>query len=137
MRVVVDSNVLFSALISPHAPPHRLYTAWRAGRFELFTCREQLDEIRRASRYPRLQRILQGHRLGTLINHLERGPLVRVTAHGTETEDPADAFLLALAAAADADALVTADRRAGLLQRGHHGRTRILTPTAFCAEFLG
>ncbi|WP_425532186.1 hypothetical protein [Aromatoleum anaerobium] len=41
-----------------------------------------------------------------------------------------------MAAAGKADYLVTGDRRAGLLQRGHLGRTRILTPTAFCAEVL-
>jgi predicted nucleic acid-binding protein len=31
---------------------------------------------------------------------------------------------------------VTGDRRAGLLQHGRIGRTRIVTPTAFCAEAL-
>ena len=54
MRVVLDSNVLLSALISPHGAPHRIYEAWRARRFELVTCPTQLDEIRRASRYPKL-----------------------------------------------------------------------------------
>ncbi|OZB11584.1 MAG: twitching motility protein PilT, partial [Marinobacter sp. 34-60-7] len=28
------------------------------------------------------------------------------------------------------------DRRAGLLQQGSIGRTRIVTPTTFCAEVL-
>ena len=41
---------------------------------------------------------------------------------------------LAMALAGDADYLVTGDRRAGLLQRGRFGRTRIVTPGAFCAE---
>lgn len=31
-----------------------------------------------------------------------------------------------------ADYLVTGDHRAGLLQRGHVGRARILPPAAFC-----
>ncbi len=53
-----------------------------------------------------------------------------------ETDDPDDAFLLAMALAADADYLVTGDRRAGLLQRGHIERTRIVTPAVFCAEVL-
>ena len=42
MRVVLDSNILLSALISPHAPPHRIYQAWRQGRFELVTGTIQL-----------------------------------------------------------------------------------------------
>ncbi|MEV2131233.1 hypothetical protein ABZR35_30415, partial [Pseudomonas aeruginosa] len=32
--------------------------------------------------------------------------------------------------------LVTGDRRAGLLQRGHIERTRIVTPAVFCVEVL-
>jgi predicted nucleic acid-binding protein len=41
-----------------------------------------------------------------------------------------------MALAGDADYLVTGDRRAGLLQRGHIERTRIVTPAQFCAEVL-
>jgi uncharacterized protein len=51
MRVILDNNILFSALISPIGPPHRIYQAWRAKRFELATCSIQIGEIRRASRY--------------------------------------------------------------------------------------
>lgn len=137
MRVVVDSNVLFSALISPHAPPHALLEAWRDGRFELLVSQRQIDEIRRASRYPKLQRILQGHRVGALLNHLQRVCCIGDPPEkGIETDDPDDAFLLALASAYNADVLVTGDRRAGLLQRGHYGRARIVTPTVFCRDFL-
>lgn len=39
MRVVLDTNILFSALISPHGPPHAIYQAWRAARFEVVTLR--------------------------------------------------------------------------------------------------
>ncbi len=59
MRVVLDTNVLFSALISPHGSPDAIYRAWRLARFELVTSQLQLDEIRRASRYPKLQAILK------------------------------------------------------------------------------
>jgi len=59
MRVVLDTNILFSALISPHGAPDTIYRAWRAARFEVVTSRMQLDEIRRASRYAKLQAILQ------------------------------------------------------------------------------
>jgi predicted nucleic acid-binding protein len=50
--------------------------------------------------------------------------------------DPNDAFLLAMALAGEADYLVTGDRRAGRLQRGSVGRTRILSPAGFCAQAL-
>ncbi len=41
-----------------------------------------------------------------------------------------------MALAGEADDLVTGDRRAGLLQQGSIGRTRIVTPAIFCAEAL-
>ncbi len=45
MRVVLDTNILFSALISPHGAPDAIYRAWRAARFEVVTSRMQLDEF--------------------------------------------------------------------------------------------
>lgn len=41
-----------------------------------------------------------------------------------------------MALAGNADYLVTGDRRAGLLQRGHIECTRIVNPAVFCAEAL-
>jgi uncharacterized protein len=72
MRVVLDSNVLLSALISPHGPPHRIYEAWRQRRFDLLTCPTQLDELRRASRYPKFRGILQPHRVGRMVKWAPR-----------------------------------------------------------------
>jgi predicted nucleic acid-binding protein len=72
MRVVLDSNILLSALLSPHAPPHRIYQAWRQRRFELVSSTIQLDELRRASRYPKFRGILQPHRVGRMLNNLRR-----------------------------------------------------------------
>lgn len=136
MRVVLDSNILFSALISPYSPPHTIFQAWQDGRFELITCREQIEEIQRASRYPKLQRILQGHRVGTLINRLYRSRLVEKLPRITQPHDPDDAFLLALSLAGGADVLVTGDKRSGLLQMGHLERTRIVAPEFFCRVIL-
>jgi len=136
MRVVLDTNILFSALISPHGPPDSIYRAWRAARFELVTSRTQLDEIRRASRYPKLQAILQPAKVGVMINNMQRAVVLDQLPHEFEAEDPDDSFLLAMAETGKADFLVTGDRRSGLLRRGHLGRTRIMTPTTFCTEIL-
>jgi putative PIN family toxin of toxin-antitoxin system len=134
MRVVLDTNVLFSALISPHGPPDAIYRAWRANRFELVTSQTQLDELRRASRYPKFQAILQPHRVGSMINNLQRAIVLDQLSSNTQTKDPDDAFLLAMAGEGEADYQVTGDRRAGLLQMGSLGRTRIVTPVMFCRE---
>lgn len=139
MRVILDTNVLLGALISPLAPPDTIYRAWRAARFELVTSAAQLDELRRVSRYPKLKAILPAHRIGTMVNNMQRAIVLDALPPlpgGMEAADPNDTFLLAMALAGEADYLVTGDRRAGLLQRGSVGRTRIVTPAAFCAEAL-
>ncbi|MDP2065861.1 MAG: putative toxin-antitoxin system toxin component, PIN family [Burkholderiaceae bacterium] len=139
MRVILDTNVLLGALISPHGPPEAIYRAWRAAKFELVTSTEQLDELRRVSRYPKLKTILPAHRVGTMLNNMQRAIVLGALPSlpdAMEINDPNDAFLLAMALASESDYLVTGDRRAGLLQLGAAGRTRIVTPATFCAEAL-
>ena len=136
MRVVLDSNILFSALISEHGPPHRIHQAWEDERFTLVTCSIQRDEIRRASRYTKFQQYLKPHRVGRMINHLKSAVIIDTLPPGHETDDPHDAWMLALAEAALADYLVTGDKRAGLLSRKRLGRTRIVTAAAFCRDVL-
>ena len=139
MRVVLDTNVLLAALISSHGHPDIIYRAWRAARFDLVTGTVQLDELRRVSRYPKIRAILPAHRVGTMINNIQRAIVLNTLPplpNGIDADDPNDAFLLAMSLAGEADYLVTGDRRAGLLQRGRIGRTRIVTPATFCAAAL-
>jgi putative PIN family toxin of toxin-antitoxin system len=136
MLVVLDTNVLLSALISPHGAPDVIYRAWRAAKFEVITSTVQLDELRRASRYPKFQAVLQPHKVGAMVNNLQRATVLDSLPTGIEAADPNDAFLLAMAIAGKADYLVTGDRRAGLLQQARIGKTRIVTPTTFCLEAL-
>jgi putative PIN family toxin of toxin-antitoxin system len=139
MRVVLDTNVLLAALISSHSPPDIIYRAWLAARFDLVTGAVQLDELRRVSRYPKIKAILPAHRVGTMINNIQRAIVLNTLPplpNGIDADDPNDVFLLAMSLAGEADYLVTGDRRAGLLQRGSIGRTRIATPATFCAEVL-
>lgn len=132
MRVVLDTNILFSALLSPHGPPHRMYRAWRHRRFDLVTCTIQLEELRRASRYPKFRHILQPHRVGRLLNNLQGATVLDRLPDGFEAADPHDSWMLALADAAGAHYLVTGDKRAGLLIRRRVGIARILTAAEFC-----
>ena len=139
MRVVLDTNVLLSALLSPFGLPDAIYRAWQKDRFDLVTSATQIDELRRASRYAKFKDVLQPHRVGTMVNNMRRSFMLDALPplpEGSEVNDPNDAFLLAMALAGEADYLVTGDHRAGLLQQGSIGRTRIVTPATFCAEAL-
>ena len=56
MRVILDTNILCSALLTPGGPTDKLYRAWRDGRFVLLTSEQQLEEFYRdmlvATKYP-------------------------------------------------------------------------------------
>jgi putative PIN family toxin of toxin-antitoxin system len=130
MRVVLDTNVLLSALLSPHGLPDTIYRARQKDRFDLVTSATQIDELRRASRYAKFEAVLQPHRVGTMINNMR--PSIMLDAllpllEGIEVNNPNNAFLLAMALAGEADYLVTGDHRAGL-QHSSHGRTPTGTP---------
>lgn len=115
MRIGLDTNVLLSALISPHGSPDTIYRAWRAARIEIATSVAQPNELRRASRHPTFKAVFQPHRVGTMVNNLQRALVLERLPSDIEADDPFDAFLLAMAVAGDADHLVTGDHRAGLL----------------------
>lgn len=137
MRIILDTNVLLSALISPYGAPDVIYRAWRAAKFDVITSIIQLEELRRASRYPKFKTILQPAKVGTMINHLQHAIVLEQLIIEEEAEDPNDNFLISMAMIGKADYLITGDRRAGLLKKRKIGWTRILTPGAFCSEVLG
>ncbi len=45
MRVILDTNILVSALIARDGPPNNLYRAWQLGRFDLVSCEDQFEEF--------------------------------------------------------------------------------------------
>jgi predicted nucleic acid-binding protein len=58
MRVVLDTNILVSALLVHTGRPAAIYSAWEDGDFTLLTCKEQVDELRTTLRKPAIaQRI--------------------------------------------------------------------------------
>jgi hypothetical protein len=127
MRVVLDTNVLLSALISPHGTADQLYQAWRTGRFTLLTSEAQLEEFRRVRRDERIRPILDSAAAGTVVNELrELAVLLNELPKIAVSADPFDYFLFAMARAGQADYLVSGDR-AGVLTLGTFEATRIIT----------
>lgn len=131
MRIVVDTNILLSALINLHGPPAQLIDAWRAARFELITSRDQLLELGAVARRPALRKYIVPARIGRFINDLrELADVLSRLPNVDRSADPGDNFLLAMAQASDADYLVTGDKRHVLALEVHH-RTRIVTAREF------
>lgn len=135
MLVVLDTNVLLSALRADGSPPAAILDAWRAGRFSLVTSSEQIEEFKRAARYPKLRPYLPRRAVGRVVNELRSAELLleRLRRAG-DSPDPGDDYLLAMAAASGADVLVTGDK--ALLALTRIGVTRIVSPRRF-AGILG
>lgn len=131
MRLVVDTNVLISALLAEASLPAHLIVLWREGRFDLLTSAGQLDELMRVTRYPKIRERLAPSLAGRLINELrDIAVTVKTLPPVKISPDPHDDYLLAIAVAGGADFLVTGDKR-DLLALRHYQGTKIITVRDF------
>lgn len=136
MRVILDTNVLLSGLISPSGTPSRLIEAWLDRRFTLVSHALQLDEFREVSRRDKIKSLLRPAEAGRLVNQImlvatmpDKLPPVQ------RSRDPRDDFLLALCEAGQADWLVTGDKD-DLLALARHGRTQIIPAARLIVELM-
>jgi putative PIN family toxin of toxin-antitoxin system len=131
VRLVVDTNILISALLAGTSLPAHLITLWRDGYFDLLTSAEQLDELMRVTRYPKIRERLTPALAGRLVNELrDIAVVVRDLPVVSVCNDPYDNYLLATAAAGTAEFLVTGDKR-DLLGLANYQRTRIISVRDF------
>jgi uncharacterized protein len=135
MRVVIDINILVSALIVPTGQPAAVIRLWLDGKFALLTCATHVDELRATLHKPRIAELIKPYRAGRLINQIKKlaenvDPLPPVE----RSPDPDDDYLLALAEAGKADYLVTGDK-GHLLDLDTHKGTRIISARDFAALF--
>jgi uncharacterized protein len=101
VRVLLDANVLVSALLSRAGAPARLVAMWLEGEFELVVCPALLVETKGALARPKLRARIpleDAERFMDMVGELaevvpdpEGPPVVR-------SSDPGDDYLLALAA---------------------------------------
>ena len=131
MRVVLDTNILLSALINRHGTPAQLITGWRERRYDLITSTEQLIELGDVARRPVLRTRIVPSTVGRLIRDLRKLAEVLTRLPAVErSADSADNFLLAMAEAGKANYLVSGDRR-GVLALGTHEITQIVRARDF------
>jgi putative PIN family toxin of toxin-antitoxin system len=133
MRVVLDTNILVSALMIQTGNPAAIYRAWQEGQFTLLTSAEQLDELRLALRKPAIAERIKPYKAGALVNEMKKlAENVVDIPRVRRSPDPMDDFLLALSEAGRADYLVTGDKN-GMLALEHHKGTPIVSARAFAA----
>lgn len=135
MRVVLDANVIVSAIISARGAPSQILDEWEAGRFEVALSPAILDEMTRVLGYPRIrERYNVTDRQAQQILSLLRSQAVLVepdVSLDVIQADPTDNRYLECAVAAKVDVLVSGDHH--LLDLGHYQDIQILAPVAFLA----
>ena len=133
MRVVLDTNIIVSALIAPAGKPAAIVDAWLDGKFTLLTCAAHLDELRATLQKPIVAELIKPYKAGRLVNQIKSlAEDVGVLPSVERSPDPTDDFLLALSETGNADYLVTGDK-SGLLALDRHKATRILSASDFAA----
>jgi len=136
VRVILDTNILLSGLISPGGTPAHLIEAWLDRRFVLVSHELQLAELREVSRRDKIRSLIRPSEAGRLINQITVvADMPAVLPDVERSPDPRDDFLLGLCEAGNADWLVTGDKN-DLLALGKHGGTNIVTAN-HVAEILG
>jgi len=131
LRVVLDSNVILSGLMSPKGTTGRIVQAWKDNRLTLLICEAQLEEIKRVLAYPKIQKRLNwsAEKINLFVKLLAyRSEYVDISGvKAYVPQDADDEMLLATLIAAKADHLVSGDSDLLALRESYV----IITPAQF------
>jgi uncharacterized protein len=133
MRIVLDTNVLISALVSATGTAAQILARCQAGELELLISPANLTELRRVLAYPKIRKRLDytDTQIEAFVTFLEQSfivltPLTEVRAVLADSDD--DKFV-ALALAGEAQYIISGDDH--LLRIGQYEGVTILKPAAF------
>ena len=136
IRVVLDTNVFISAILTPHGPPAKILELALEGRFSIIISPAIIREIGLVFQYPRLKKAMEKHRLTP--EEVEEAifkilKVAIITAGGKiiqgVSRDPADDLILSCAAEGQADFVISGDK--DLTELGSFEGIRIREPAAF------
>jgi putative PIN family toxin of toxin-antitoxin system len=109
--MVLDTNVLVSALITPGGLPDKLLQHWETDDFTLVTSSAQLHELQRVLAYDKLQKFIHPDQAEKLIENIRSfAVLAEELLDLNVSSDAADNLILATAIAGTASHLVTGDK---------------------------
>lgn len=133
MLVVLDTNVIISALLSTKGSPAKVIDLWKAEAFDVATSKPLLDELERALEYERVKTYLKQpqEKIDALVKRLRAvGIMVAPQSALTVIEaDPDDNRVLECAVAANASYIISGDDH--LLDLEEYQGIMVLSPAGF------
>lgn len=137
LRVVIDTNVIVSGILSRKGAPAEILNAWRERRFLLLISPAIVAEVRAVLRYPRIRKKypLSDEEIDQLISLLEHDALlVSGSADVTASlpADPQDEMFLACALDGGVDVIISGDHH--LLDLGVYQDIPIITARLFLEQ---
>lgn len=133
-RVVLDTNVVLSALLFTAGRLAWMRRAWQLGQLQPLVCKETAGELLRVLAYPKFKLTASDRRalLADFLPYAEVVKLPRPWPALPICRDEKDQVFLVLAHVAKAEALVTGD--ADLLALRNACSVRIVTPDEWAAQ---
>jgi uncharacterized protein len=138
MRVVLDANVIVSAIISPSGSPAEILRLWEQDKFDLLISLPILFEVQRVLSYPKIKNKyhLSEEQIERVITALATAIIVEPDEDlAVIQDDESDNRYLECAIDGEASYVVTGD--AHLLALQEYQGVVILPPTGFLALLRG
>ena len=133
MIVVLDTNVIISALLSAEGPPAQIIDLWEAGVFDVAISTPLLDELKRALDYPRVKKYqkMTPDEINTLLGRWSTISVYVEPEVALEVveDDSDDNRVLECAVAAKANYIISGDKH--LLDLGEYRGIEVLPPAGF------
>jgi uncharacterized protein len=138
MRVVFDTNIFVSALLSKRGAPNQLFQFWEQSKFELLVSQASIEELERVLYYSNLHARLNSsdEELSAFVNVFrERALWVIPQEQITVVEDDlSDNLYLEIAVAGSAQYVVSGDKH--LLRIREYRGIQIVPPAEFLALLI-
>ncbi|MBC7602605.1 MAG: putative toxin-antitoxin system toxin component, PIN family [Ramlibacter sp.] len=138
LRVVLDTNVVLSALVFGGGPAARVRSGWQSRRIVPLASSATVGELLRVLAYPKFK-LTANAQEDLLADYLPYVQIVKIPNSPPivpPCRDPFDLPFLHLAIAGKARALVSGDKDLLVLD-GAPGLCRVFAVEAFCREVLG
>jgi len=139
LRVVLDTHVVVSSLLSPLGPSARIMTAWRQFKMTLVSSQAILEEVGGVLNYPRIRAKYQidDKDIDRLLNLLKKYAILAAgkgKVPGALPDDPEDEKFLECALEGQADVIVSGGHHL-LTLKTFHGIS-IITARQFVEQYL-